>query len=291
MEYKLLYGVVTLDDGEPQLFNISPMLYDSRNIVTRDKIISVIKDIGIDVINQRLCAYNECNAEEDTLTKENTAWHTRNSTNIVERGLTNFNQMNNLTLIASMNKEYDHFDLFASILIFETSPNHIKTDKSDWSLAQNFKTAENYSDLENVGLKVKNSFWTSMYVSVPDYDYDERNEIRNTYSAISKNFLGLLEHELNTFMNEACYFCSNLYGTEYSIARIKNEMTTDTGLIDRSIDVFRDTSKVNVIRNILYNGYNIALIEDSEGMVFYNRIILVPVVSYYNTGDKQCGEN
>lgn len=278
MNYKILMGYVHIyNSGDVYCDVICPMVFDERHIRTRQAIIEKIKHEVQHTI--------ENHAGDRELELDHLLEWRLNQYGTTEREIP-FNERNDYRTIECGYKEFWDGELSYSYGIVETKPEYIKSDESDSNIFSDHreitKITRNVTSDEKdpFHLRTKDMIWANVMTTLPEWDYDGRDDFNDTVKAISKNLSALFIHEKEDLGNVAAEF-QRTYWQE-------NE-------VDYYI---RDHVDWKSVGNCLRNHGRLTIecncdieARNDNGFFFGCKFQLLPIVTYYNVGDKECGEN
>lgn len=287
MEYKLLYATIIYEKyGDYYSQFLCPVLYDSRNLKTREKILEYIRSKVVNfILNESSHLIEDREEDFGPIEFRESRFQNSFSDNIL------FNQEHGTKVLERASFE-DHYngDFYFYGNIYETTPELLKVKESDCEFFNAQKLYEGgmapimrADDLIKSGFTIKDLFYVQVCNWIPSYDVDYRQEYVGGFSTISKNLLGLLTKVKNEFRFKVEEFGSWNYDDHYSY---------DTGYTGRN-----DGIKLNEL--IKKNGQGVFNVinersrmyyDNADGLVYINGIRMIPVVSYYIKGDKQCEE-
>lgn len=273
MQYKMIYGVLHYDEDEDMSYDIvTPMLYDTRHNKTRERIIEQINQSMHSMIENRCeMRFGRCVEHAPGYNR----YEDNNTNFLLDRGAL-FNQTNHLTQLASISysEEDNNFYLYGSI--YETTPEVFKTSESELSnFVESNERKYRFIDEHMYGdLMFKDIYFASRYVTIPDYDFDERYDYVGGFKAVSKNLYEFLKKETKDFTEQAKDFYTFSYreATDecpFEELRIHNEL---------SIAAIARRNPVN-LDNVIRRNATI-YVDDGNGYYVSCSITVVPVVSY-----------
>lgn len=273
MQYKMIYGVMHYDErGDMRYEIITPMLYDTRHNKTREKIINVIKT------NMNSIIENECENRFGRCVNNapNIRDYENNPNYFLHDSAALFNQTNNLTLLSNINYSEDENELYLYGSIYEITPELFKTPESEFAgFAESKENKHRFLDEHMYrDLIFKDFFFVSRYITVPDYDFDERYEYVGGFKTISSNLYELLKKEQKDFPEQAKAFYEFSYRDAvdecpFEELRICNDMT---------MMAMARRYPVN-LENVIRRSPSIS-VDDGNGYFVNCSINIVPVVSY-----------
>ena len=283
MKYDLYYATVILKWSEyenAEKYMICPIICDSRNTITKDKIIGQLKKIIPDFINKML------DANFKYTWRDETRWFLNEFLFRDKVG------EDNLKVVAQgycVNQDddcqYANFDILKMELPLTKFPK-VKKSFYKYSFIEKICrlnkdiTYKTFYDL----FKIKDCFFGSFYSIDPDYDTECPEDYIGFFHMVSKNLFGLLEKELKDTSCSAdiiqCFY-NACYGDNEGDAR------SNTHYLPQKQKLIKEDGCFGLAT---YNHPNNFIISyDDNGFNIRGQVMLIPVVSY-NIGDNLCGE-
>lgn len=277
MNYKVLMGyVTTYNCGDTYCNTICPMAFDARHTRTRQAIIEKLK-------HEVQMAVENYAGDRDLVIEELLEWRL-NQFGPQERAVP-FNERNNYSLLECGYKEFWGGDLSFCYGIVEIEPEYFKSDESDAKILADHrevtKTIRTTQEIDHFRLSTKDMLWASVMTTLPEWDYDGRDDFNDTIKALSKNLSGFFIHEKEDLPK---------ISEEFQRTYIPNDEEADFYIRDhvdwRDVErCLRNHSRLNIEYNCDIESRN------DNGFFIGCRFQLIPVVTYYNIGDTECGEN
>lgn len=283
MKYDLYYATIVLYWTEyegPEKYIVCPIICDSRNTITKNKIIDQLKKIIPNFIDRKLsanCKYTWRNGTRQFLSEYLFKDKVNEDTlQVVAQGD---------CVNPDDDCQYANFDILKMELPSTKFP---ITNKSFYrhSPAEKAIALNNDSAYRTIydEFKIKDCFYGSFYSINPDYDTECSEDYIGFFHMISKNLFGLLEKELK---DTSC--STDIIQCFYNACYGDNEGTAkDNTYYSPQIEKLIKEATGFGLATYTYTHTFISSYDDN-GFCINGQIMLIPVVSYI-TGDKLCGE-
>lgn len=277
MNYKVLMGyVTTYNCGDTFCDVICPMAFDARHTRTRQAIIEKIK--------HEVQSSVENHADERDLTIDHILNWRLNNFGATERTVP-FNERNNYSLIECGFEEFWSGDLSYCYGIVEIEPEFFKSNESDVTAFTDYREVSkiirvNNGERDQFGLSVKDMVWATVMTTLPEWDYDGRDDFNDTIKSLSKNLSAFFIHEKEDLPKIAEEFQRTYVPEEEVDFYIRDHVNWA-----EATKCVKNHGRMNLEFNCDLEARN------DNGLFIGCRFQLIPVVTYYNVGDKECGEN